>query len=157
MHCVFVCPSLDVVGCLRRFSVQILHEQEEVTKDWNDCRSLRKWQMAYSVGNRLVKKQTKCTGLCGSVNTARFLTVHSSDQCEVCCPLTSLHVRQSPKPFLAILEYCKESKSEAGEGLGTRLPCPKHFTIFTCMLCVMVSILLNLQTTHLSLTFPFLI
>ena len=40
---------------------------------------------------------------------------------KVCCPLTSLHVRQSPKPFLAILEYCKESKSEAGEGLGTRL------------------------------------
>ena len=57
-------------------------------------------------------------GLCGSVNTARFLTVHSS---KVCCPLTSLHVRRSPKPFLAILEYCKESKSEAGEGLGIRL------------------------------------
>ena len=51
-----------------------------------------------------------------------ILTVHSlSDQCKVCCPLTSLYVRRSPKPFLAILEYCKESKSEAGEGLGTRL------------------------------------
>ena len=46
--------------------------------------------------------------------------MHSSDQCKVCCPLTSLHVRRSPKPFLAILEYCKKSKSEAG-GLGTRL------------------------------------
>ena len=45
-HCVFVGPSLDLVGCLRRYSVQILHEQEEVTRNWNDCRSLRKWQMA---------------------------------------------------------------------------------------------------------------
>ena len=53
--------------------------------------------------------------------TTHFLMVHSSDQCKVCCPLTSLHVRQSPKPFLTILEYCKKSTSEAGEGLGTRL------------------------------------
>ena len=51
----------------------------------------------------------------------RFLTMHSSDQSKVCCPLTSFQVRRSPKPFLTILEYCKESKSEAGEGLGTRL------------------------------------
>ena len=28
---------------------------------------------------------------------------------------------RSPRPFLTILEYCKQSKSEAGEGLGTRL------------------------------------
>ena len=59
--------------------------------------------------------------MCGSVNTAWFLTVHSNDQCKVCCPATSLQVVRSPKPFLAILEYCKKSKSEAREGLGTRL------------------------------------
>ena len=47
-HCVFVGPSLDLLGCLRQYSVQILHEQEEVTEDWNNCRSLRKWQTAYS-------------------------------------------------------------------------------------------------------------
>ena len=41
-----VSPSLDLLGCLRRYSVHILQEQEEVTRDWNDCRSLRKWQMA---------------------------------------------------------------------------------------------------------------
>ena len=45
-HCVFVGPRLDLLGYLRRYSVQILHEQEEVTRDWNDCRSLRKWQTA---------------------------------------------------------------------------------------------------------------
>ena len=47
-----------------------------------------------------------------SINTAQFLTVHSSDQCKVCLPSD---VMRSPRPFLAILEYCKQSKSEAGE------------------------------------------
>ena len=45
-HCVFVGPSLDLFGCLRWYSVQVLHEQEEVMRDWNECRSLRKWQAA---------------------------------------------------------------------------------------------------------------
>ena len=48
-------------------------------------------------------------GLCGSVN--QFLTLHSSDQCKVCLPFD---VMRSPRPFLTILEYCKQSKSEAG-------------------------------------------
>ena len=46
-HCVFVGPSLDLLGCLRQHTVQIFHEQE-ITRDWNDCRSLRKWQTAQS-------------------------------------------------------------------------------------------------------------
>ena len=53
-----------------------------------------------------------------SINTAQFLTVHSNDQCKMCLPSD---VMRSPKPFLTILEYCKQSKSEAREGLGTRL------------------------------------
>ena len=53
-----------------------------------------------------------------SINTAQFLTVHSSHQCKVCLPSDMM---RSPKPFLTILGYCKQSKSEAGEGLGTRL------------------------------------
>ena len=46
-HCVFVGPSLDLLGCLRQHTVQIFHEQE-ITRDWNNCRSLRKWQMTQS-------------------------------------------------------------------------------------------------------------
>ena len=42
-------------------------------------------------------------------------------KCVYNSPLTSLHVMRSPRPFLAIFEYCKQSKSEAGEGLRTSL------------------------------------
>ena len=50
----------------------------------------------------------------------RFL-VHSNLQSVSSSPLTLLHVIRSPRPFLAILEYYKQSKSEARGGLGTRL------------------------------------
>ena len=36
------CPSLDLLGYHRQYSVQMLQEQEEVTRDWKDYRSLRK-------------------------------------------------------------------------------------------------------------------
>ena len=31
-HCVFVSPSIDLLGCLRQYTLPILHEQEEITE-----------------------------------------------------------------------------------------------------------------------------
>ena len=65
----------------------------------------------------------------GSVNAAHFWctqVVNARVNAKCVYPLTSLHVMRSPRPFLAILEYCKQWKSEAGEGLGTIL-----FAVYT--------------------------
>ena len=54
--------------------------------------------------------------------TAQFLTVHSSDQCKVCCSLHDIIACEAiSKAFPRHFGVLQESKSEAGEGLGTRL------------------------------------
>ena len=60
-----LCPSLDLLDCLRRYNVQILQEQEG---DWNNLRSLRKWQTAWSWNQAVQTLKNRVLATVGSEN-----------------------------------------------------------------------------------------